>query len=159
MMGIKLRFLGWLLSSQLFSKVPLGSVIFKGLLGRFIHRGDLVVDCGANEGHITHRLLKTGAHVIAFEPHPAAFAVLQARYKDHPKVELYNQAVGPEEKRIRLFCHVDGGMDTVEGSTGTSIYAQKENVSKDKTVEVLCVRLSDFFAPANFQGEALEDGY
>lgn len=43
-----------------------------------VHRGDHVVDVGANNGLYTHALAKRGALVEAFEPQPECAAVLQA---------------------------------------------------------------------------------
>jgi len=47
------------------------------LLFRLIHRGDLVVDAGANIGYMSVLAATVGANVIAFEPNPALLPVLR----------------------------------------------------------------------------------
>ena len=47
------------------------------LLFRLIHRGDLVVDAGANIGYMSVLAATAGAHVIAFEPNPALLPTLR----------------------------------------------------------------------------------
>ena len=42
------------------------------LLFRLIHRGDLVIDAGANIGYMSVLAATAGAQVIAFEPNPAS---------------------------------------------------------------------------------------
>ena len=50
--------------------------------------GDLVLDLGAGDGAITHRVARTGARVIAFELHPERSRELRARYDGHRRVKV-----------------------------------------------------------------------
>jgi len=64
---------------------------------------DLAIDCGANIGKITRKLVATGASVIAFEPDPIVFAVLKSSIEPNPNVTLRAEAVGTERGTSTLF--------------------------------------------------------
>jgi FkbM family methyltransferase len=64
--------------------------------------GDLVMDCGANMGVVTTVLAATGADVIAYEPDPFAFAVLQEKFGNMANVTLVQAAVGVGSGTVRL---------------------------------------------------------
>lgn len=65
--------------------------------------GDVAIDCGANVGAVSARLLASGADVIAFDPEPWAVEKLQARFADEPRFHLHNAAVGCTDGTITLF--------------------------------------------------------
>ena len=63
--------------------------------GLGLGRGDLAIDCGANVGHVTAALARTGAEVHAFEPNPQAFSALVELHDRHiPELQ-------PENQRLR----------------------------------------------------------
>ncbi len=64
--------------------------------------GDLAVDCGANLGVVTERLAATGADVVAFEPDPYSFAILQEKFSGLANVTLVQAAVGIGTGTVRL---------------------------------------------------------
>ena len=65
--------------------------------------GDVTIDCGANVGDISARLLETGADVVAFDPEPWAVEKLERRFAGKERFTLHNAAVGTEEGTIQLF--------------------------------------------------------
>ncbi len=65
--------------------------------------GDVAIDCGANVGAVSARLLASGADVIAFDPEPWAVEKLKERFSGHPRYQLHNVAVGCGEGSITLF--------------------------------------------------------
>ena len=65
--------------------------------------GDVAIDCGANVGDISERLLASGADVIAFDPEPWAVEKLRARFEGAARFELLNVAVGTEDGEIQMF--------------------------------------------------------
>lgn len=69
----------------------------------FLRPGDVAIDCGANVGAVSARLLASGADVIAFDPEPWAVEKLQARFADEPRYHLHNAAVGCTDGTITLF--------------------------------------------------------
>ena len=54
--------------------------------------GDVAIDCGANVGEVSARLLETGADVIAFDPEPWAVERLRERFQNEPRFTLHNAA-------------------------------------------------------------------
>lgn len=69
----------------------------------FLRPGDVAIDCGANVGAVSARLLASGADVIAFDPEPWAIEKLQARFAGEHRYHLHNAAVGCTEGTITLF--------------------------------------------------------
>jgi FkbM family methyltransferase len=88
------------------------------VLTRLVNPGDTVVDAGANVGYMTvlaSVLAGPEGSVIAFEPHPGLFAVLQQnvaeareRFQIGP-VDLHNDAVGERSGRAQLLLPPDFG--------------------------------------------------
>jgi len=71
----------------------------KGLrfYGQFIKSGDLVFDIGANVGGKTELFCKLGAQVVAIEPQPKMFKILEARTRKYgPRVTALRIGVGAE---------------------------------------------------------------
>jgi len=106
--------------------------------------GDLAIDCGANVGDVTAAFASRGAFVHAFEPNPAAFAVLAERFGDTPAVQLHPQAVLDRAGPVRLYLHVDAVEDPVGASVGSSLLPFKGNVDEERYVEVDAIDLSEF---------------
>jgi FkbM family methyltransferase len=105
---------------------------------------DVAIDCGANVGVVTVPLARTGATIHAFEPNPAAFAVLSDRVGGKPNVELHQQAVLDRADRVRLYLHADAADDPIGASVGSSLLAFKYNVNPDTFVTVDAVDLAEF---------------
>ncbi|MDI9340785.1 MAG: FkbM family methyltransferase [Sediminibacterium sp.] len=70
---------------------------------RFVKKGDLCFDIGANSGERTDCLLKAGAKVITVEPQGSCYAILQKKYKGTVAVTLLKCAVGSKEREDELF--------------------------------------------------------
>lgn len=117
---------------------------------RVIRKNDIVIDCGANVGDISKYFLRRKAIVHAFEPNPFAFEILSERF---PKknITYYQQAVFNEKGKKKLFLHEWSVRDEILGSTGSSLFKEKDNVLEDKFVEVEVIRLVDFINKINKQ--------
>ncbi|MBP6183495.1 MAG: FkbM family methyltransferase [Saprospiraceae bacterium] len=61
---------------------------------QFIQPGDLCFDLGAHLGNRTENWRSIKAHVVAVEPNPTFFKILQSKFGSDPKVILYPSAVG-----------------------------------------------------------------
>lgn len=72
-----------------------------GICG-MLRPGDIAIDCGANVGEVSARLLTTGAQVIAFDPDPWAYGQLGRRFADNSAYTLHNAAVGCCEGQVTL---------------------------------------------------------
>lgn len=109
-----------------------------------LRKGDLVLDCGANVGLITRFLASTGATVIAFEPDPRAFRVLQRRCGHLPNVQLRNEGVWNQEATLPLFDHAQGSEEDTAFTVGSSLIAQKTNVDVRRSRPVPLIDLIAF---------------
>ena len=106
--------------------------------------GDVAIDCGANVGYVTQRMARRGVTVHAFEPNPYAYAVLAKRFAANPQVHLHQQAVSDANGTLKLYLHQLSSQEPVKWSTGSSLLADKGNVSQDNFVEVEVIDLAAF---------------
>lgn len=73
---------------------------------KLIHKGDNVLDIGANVGFITHflsGLVGSDGHVYSFEPDPNNFLRLEKLCRYLPNVRLFQAAVGKTKGSITLY--------------------------------------------------------
>jgi FkbM family methyltransferase len=66
----------------------------KRFYAQFVKPNDLCFDIGANVGQTTEALLDLGARIIAVEPNPLCFPVLNWQFGRNPRVTLVRKAVG-----------------------------------------------------------------
>ncbi len=105
---------------------------------------DLVIDCGANVGHITERMASSGAIVYAFEPNPWAFEVLRQKFLRNSRVHCINKGVLDREGKLKLFLHQNAQENQVKWSKGSSLLNFKENIDKNSFLEIDVIDLSEF---------------
>ncbi len=108
--------------------------------------GDVAIDCGANVGLVTEVLANRGAEVHAFEPNPDAFELLRERCGKLSRVHLYPQAVLDAPGTLKLHLHLNYDCNRERFSKGSSLIAEKGNVSETRAVEVEVIDLADFIA-------------
>lgn len=106
--------------------------------------GDLAIDLGANVGRFTRPMAETGADVIAFEPDPHAFGLLQAALRPFANVTLMAAAAGDQDGEITLYRHAafDEAPDTRTKSS--SIIAGKANVAGGQAIPVQVIDFTRF---------------
>ena len=104
----------------------------------------IVIDCGANVGDVAVRFAKRGATVYAFEPNPAAFAILSERMKPFPRVHCIPKGVMAKDGTMRLYLHAEAASDPVKWSVGSSVISAKKNVDAGSYVDVAMVDLASF---------------
>jgi FkbM family methyltransferase len=66
----------------------------KRFYAQFVKPNDLCFDIGANVGQTTEALLELGARIIAVEPNPLCYPVLNWQFGRNPRVTLVRKAVG-----------------------------------------------------------------
>lgn len=106
--------------------------------------GDIAIDCGANLGVITKILARNGAEVHAFEPNPDAYRMLVERTRGMPAVRCHQQAVLDHPDTMKLFLHVNYGLNPARFSSSSSLFAEKRNVDDRGGVEVEVIDLVAF---------------
>ena len=103
----------------------------------------LAIDCGANVGSVSARLLEAGYEVHAFEPDPAAFSVLRERLGDNSSIQLIQAAVSDRTGRSLLRRHRDFGDGKLIRTESSSIVS-RPGVNDDHAVDVEMVDLCDY---------------
>ena len=116
-----------------------------------LRRGDLVLDIGANQAFFSCYAAQKGARVIAFEPDPTSFAMLErnlARNNFSARVTTRCEAVGPERGVADFYVSpmLGGGMNTT-----SAVFASR--FDHVRSVQVSSVTLSDVLSEN--QGERI----
>lgn len=114
-----------------------------------LRRGDVAIDCGANVGKITQKMLLQGAEVYAFEPNPFAFEELSKRVSSNKKAHCINKGVYDKNTSMPLYLHRQAGEDQIKWSVGSSLLPTKGNVSPDDFVEAELIDLAEFINSFN----------
>lgn len=70
---------------------------------RFVNKGSLVFDIGANVGHLTDIFLKLEAQVVCLEPQPDSVEILKRKYKKNPQVTIINQGAADKAGKLTFF--------------------------------------------------------
>lgn len=109
-----------------------------------LRKGDICIDCGANRGDVTQKMVERGATVYAFEPNPHVFEILEKRFAGQENVHCIRKGVLDRDAKVRLFMHENSDEDEVYWSQGTSMLDFKGNINKDKFVEIEAVDLAGF---------------
>jgi len=104
-----------------------------------LKKKSVVLDCGANVGHITRLFSLTGASVTAFEPDPIAFKKLLHRCRNKKNIACIQKGVWDKNAIISLFSHNDSSGDEHCFTVSSSIIDNKINVntSKSQPIEVI----------------------
>lgn len=101
-----------------------------------LRQGDVVVDCGANQGDITDQLAATGAIVHAFEPDPYNLQKLKARFAGAENVHLHAAAVGVGSGTIRLMRAANWDANPELASVKSTIVAGGMNIAEAEGIDV-----------------------
>lgn len=98
-------------SMLMYYAIPWRPRQMRRLYGRFIRPGDLCFDVGAHVGNRLRVWRQLGARVVAIEPQPVLFGVLQRLYGRSALVTLLDQAVGAQPGQATL--HISQRTPTV----------------------------------------------
>ena len=106
--------------------------------------GDVVLDCGANRGEVSHPLAETGATIYAFEPDPLAFAALAERLAGFANAHPVQAAVSSEAGRAILHRSTTFGDDPLAATVSSTLASGKRDAdasgANDVEVEVMDLR-------------------
>ena len=112
---------------------------------RRVNESSLIIDCGANIGDISALFLNKNASVIAFEPDPLAFNLLQKRFEGNKKMECINKAVDHRSGRARFYFHTSRHQNNNSAYTvSSSLIQDKININSDNSIEIETVDLDSF---------------
>lgn len=111
------------------------------------------VDLGANIGTISQYVNDTsgGCKIFCYEPHPAAFKVLEDKFSKYENINLYQLAVSDTTKKVKFFFHKDSeGSSDLHKSTSTSIFKEKPNVSSSNFIYVKSIDFESLISKHDF---------
>jgi FkbM family methyltransferase len=97
------RLLGVARSAVTYYGIPFRARRLQRLYAPFVGKGDLCFDIGAHMGNRIRCWRRLGARVVAVEPQPDFFRILQQFYGADPAVTLLEQAVGREPGEAVLY--------------------------------------------------------
>jgi len=100
---------------------PDREIAMDALYGRFLMKSALAFDIGSHVGDRIASFRRQGACVVALEPQPDCFAVLNALYCCDGAVTLLNSACGPQPGELTL--HVNSANPTVTTASSDFIKA------------------------------------
>jgi FkbM family methyltransferase len=129
-----------LIKRKILNAGAIGISYFKLIPDLFrLGKGSIVLDCGANVGHIAKLFSLTGATVIAFEPDPVAYKKLLHRCRNRKNISCIQKGVWDKDAIIQLFSHEDSKEDEASFTVGSSIIGGKINVNTEKaqSIEVI----------------------
>jgi FkbM family methyltransferase len=109
-----------------------------------LNKHSTVIDCGANVGHISKLLSRTGATVIAFEPDPLAFEQLRKRCGAKSNITLINKGVWDKQTVLNLYSHEEADGKDSSFTVGSSIIAEKNNVNTAAARQIEVIDLIAF---------------
>eukprot|EP00435_Cladocopium_sp_Y103_P015715 s827_g3.t2 len=104
--------------------------------------GDVLLDVGAHVGTAAALALRTPqVAVVALEPHPVTFQILQRNLSDHPQATLLNLAIdsGPSGSLVSLYAH--RGTNNPSRLFFASLFGTRSHA--DDAIEVISVTLQD----------------
>lgn len=107
---------------------------------------DLCIDLGANVGSITQQIAGTGAHVIAFEPDPDTFAMLETNVGIGSNITLYQKAAGHKQERLLLKRSKRLQEDFERFSEASSLVREDSSMDAANSVEVDVIDFPAFAA-------------
>jgi FkbM family methyltransferase len=116
---------------------------------RVVRPGDRVLDIGAHVGYYTRlfaRLVGPAGKVVAVEPHPENFRLLEENTKDFSQVFRFNVAAGDKEDELQLY---DGYDNT--GASSLLFSESRRNMIFTKNKGEIAKRISSDFRVRNYK--------
>ena len=105
---------------------------------------DIAIDIGANVGEFTIPMAKTGAKVIAIEPDPHAFSILQENTKPYSNVTLINAAASDRDGETELYRSAEFDKSPDRLTKSSSLFSEKKNVSSKSGFKVKTIDFCKF---------------
>lgn len=110
---------------------------------------DIAIDLGANVGEFTVQLAQTGAQVIAIEPDPHAFSLLEKTTQPYSNVTLINAAASNEDGEMMLYRSADFDKSPDRLTKSSSLFADKKNVAEASGFKVQTIDFCKFLQNLN----------
>lgn len=101
-----------------------------------LNENSLVFDVGGYKGNFTDKIFnKFKPYIYIFEPHPEFYKNLKSKYKNNPKIRVYNYGLSNKNSRIS-FGDLDDGSSFYKKSNKTYLCKMKEFHSVFKSFKI-----------------------
>lgn len=140
----------WIRDLSIFRRLHQRKLINGVLTEEFCHHlrrlkvGDIVFDLGANVGHISEILARTGATCYSFEPNKKAYNRLSKAARRRKNIIALNSAAGTRNGEEKLYHHENSNDLDRDYSQASSLLVNKPNVSSDLFEVVSILNLAEF---------------
>lgn len=121
-----------------------------------VNENSICIDCGANVGIITEQFANRGATVYSFEPYKPCYDVLVEKFKNNPKVHIFNKGVMDKNTTMKLYKFEYQQYDDLFFSQGASMYKSNMEVDPDSYDEVEVINLIEFIKSLNTRIDILK---
>ncbi len=117
---------------------------YKKLLNlKHITNNSIILDIGANVGDVTDVLIKKyNPNIYCYEPNISCYKYMLRRFKDNPKIKIFNVAVSNFTGKSFLYFH-EKAKNITEFNQRSSIKKEKDGLDINKKIEVSCINIKE----------------
>jgi FkbM family methyltransferase len=108
---------------------------------KHINQNSLVLDIGANIGDVSNFLYnKFMPTIYCYEPNISCHNYMLERFKNNPKIKLFNLAVSNFSGKSNLYFHINAkNINDPQYIQGATLRPEKDDIDLKKKIEIQCV--------------------
>ena len=114
-----------------------------------ISNNSIILDIGANVGDVTDELIKTyDPKIYCYEPNISCYKYMLNRFKENPKIKIFNFAVSNFTGKTFLYFHKKA-KNISEFNQRSSLKKEKDGLDINKKIEVNCIDIKNILDQHN----------
>ena len=116
---------------------------------KHIGNNSTILDIGANVGDVTDVLIKTyNPKIYCYEPNIGCYKHMVSRFKNNPKIKIFNFAVSNFTGKTFLYFHKKA-KNISEFNQRSSLKKEKDGLDINKKIEVNCINIKEILENHN----------
>ena len=116
---------------------------------KHISNNSIILDIGANVGDVSDVLIKTyDPKIYCYEPNIVCYKHMVSRFKNNPKIKIFNFAVSNFTGKTFLYFH-EKAKNISEFNQRSSLKKEKDGLDINKKIEVNCVDIKNILDQHN----------
>ena len=116
---------------------------------KHISNNSIILDIGANVGDVSDVLIKTyDPKIYCYEPNIVCYKHMVSRFKNNPKIKIFNFAVSNFTGKTFLYFHKKA-KNISEFNQRSSLKKEKDGLDINKKIEVNCVDIKNILDQHN----------
>ena len=116
---------------------------------KHISNNSIILDIGANVGDVSDVLIKTyDPKIYCYEPNISCYKHMVSRFKNNPKIKIFNFAVSNFTGKTFLYFHKKA-KNISEFNQRSSLKKEKDGLDINKKIEVNCVDIKNILDQHN----------